>query len=547
VNRFKQFADLINRDAVRRSALPNDLLPPRPEDRVAGELELRFAEELSAKLNSGNYEPTQCLTINVPKNLRTTRPAALLTLADRVVFESLVNELRPRINNKLLGEGVVFWPRAITIKKRWRDFEIAPLNGSAFVTRADIASFYETVDHGHLKSQLISLTGLREVAETLEAFLGRVMGCCRGLPQGLEPSDALATAILDRVDRAMTMTGISYFRHGDDIRMASQCPHKSRAALYELEQSLRSVGLTMNGTKSFTMRSESYQAKLSETDVLMASTKEKLLHKKISQLAENENELSVLLTETGNEELGWQFLYHGNIGFSEVIESLMGHITPGEVRVAEEVFASTANELDSTESILHAETIYHRLTSSLVKLAAGKSPAAIPYMVPLLSASPELTKYFVHYIGALDVNDCSSAIAGLEKMFTPDRFHTPWEAAWYLRLFVQKAEHLPAWAVEFAEEAVMDEMASPVCRAEAAKLLGKLDKLSRENALRLWNILSPCVHPDLAEAVYFAADKNPWATTFLESVSTDPILAVVIRHLKSAERTPINLSKAIQY
>ena len=62
------------------------LLPPRHEDNVTGEVRLRYWASLTRSMAQGEYEPTRAVRIPVPKPGYTTRPAALLTLDDRVVL-----------------------------------------------------------------------------------------------------------------------------------------------------------------------------------------------------------------------------------------------------------------------------------------------------------------------------------------------------------------------------------------------------------------------------------------------------------------------------
>ncbi len=83
------------------------MLPPRHEDGVVGELGKRFSEGLRGRLERGRYDPSPAVFIYVPKPGNTTRPGALLTLADRIIYDALINELRLRIDAALLGSDVV--------------------------------------------------------------------------------------------------------------------------------------------------------------------------------------------------------------------------------------------------------------------------------------------------------------------------------------------------------------------------------------------------------------------------------------------------------
>jgi hypothetical protein len=85
---FRRFVDRLDFDAAAvKASRANDLLPPRVEDRVAGRIGNRFSETLRHRFESREYEPTPAHFVPVPKSGLTTRPAAVLTLADRAVYQ----------------------------------------------------------------------------------------------------------------------------------------------------------------------------------------------------------------------------------------------------------------------------------------------------------------------------------------------------------------------------------------------------------------------------------------------------------------------------
>ena len=163
--------------ALTNGSERNDLLLPRAEDKVGGEVGNRFLQALIRDLERGRYDPAPAYTVRVPKSTSATRPAALLTLNDRVVYAALVATLRSRIDSYLLGEEIVFWPRGLQRNKSWLKFEHSPLTDSCkYVVLADVSGFYESVDHRRLAERLIRATGKRAEVEALSHFLTRVMG-----------------------------------------------------------------------------------------------------------------------------------------------------------------------------------------------------------------------------------------------------------------------------------------------------------------------------------------------------------------------------------
>src|SRR6266566_4690758 len=420
-NVFEDVVDALDLEAAtRRGSERNDLLPPRLEDSVAGELGKRFSEGLRTRLERGRYDPVPAVFIYVPKPGNTTRPAALLTLADRVIYDALVHELRPRIDAALLGPDVVFWPRGVPTDKRWSGFEAAPLASNPAVARADITGFYECIDHETLRDTLTDITGRRSVVNALFEFLGRVMGSTRGIPQGLSASDPLSTAYLVPVDASMAREGLDYYRHGDDIRISEQSVGEARRALYVFELELRRRGLLANNPKLIIMPVASYRAAIDEGTRTTDETKKALLEARIAEL-EDPQKAQAVLDEAGRDDLGWAFFYAGAISFEGLVKELEDHLTPSDTEVAAKVFLET---IAKPSGALSPEAFHQRITSSLVRLAAGKSAAAIPHASSLIARFPEKTEIVAGYLGALADRHGPRIVSEVTNSLTDGRFQT---------------------------------------------------------------------------------------------------------------------------
>ena len=63
---FQTIVDELDlREAVRIGSRRNDLLPPRHEDKVTGELGARFSEGLRTRLERGRYDPSPASLVMV--------------------------------------------------------------------------------------------------------------------------------------------------------------------------------------------------------------------------------------------------------------------------------------------------------------------------------------------------------------------------------------------------------------------------------------------------------------------------------------------------
>jgi len=532
---FQEVVDSLNLEAATaRGSERNDLLPARHEDRVAGELGKRFSEGLRTRLERGRYDPVPAVFIYVPKPGHTTRPAALLTLADRVIYDALVDELRPRIDAALLGPEVVFWPRGARADKRWNDFESAPLaRNPGYVARADITGFYECIDHERLRDTLTDITGRRSVVNALIEFLGRVMSSGRGIPQGLSASDPIATAYLVPVDASMAREGLDYYRNGDDIRISAQSVGEARRALYVFELELRRRGLLANNPKLIIMPAASYRAALDEVLRTTEETKKALLEARIAELDEDYEKIQALLEKADREDLGWAFFYADAISFEDLVEELAEHLTPSDTEVAERVFLET---ITSPPGALSPEAFHQRIISSLVRLAAGKSAAAIPHMSSLIARYPEKTDFVAGYLNAMDDAQGQRIASLVTTSLTDGRFLTDWEKAWLLGVLARFARALQAPDLDVARGLATDEDEIALCRVAALKVLALRGECDHLLVRRLWNLAPVTFHPDLVAAAYYARGTQAWCNPFIAGAKDDPINAVVLRHLEETNR-----------
>ena len=57
-NPYQRIADRLRiGKIITQASIPNDLLPPRPEDKVSGEVGKRYSEHLVRQLQKGEYDP----------------------------------------------------------------------------------------------------------------------------------------------------------------------------------------------------------------------------------------------------------------------------------------------------------------------------------------------------------------------------------------------------------------------------------------------------------------------------------------------------------
>lgn len=531
---FQKISDRIDlKKAQKEASVANDLLPPREDDHISGELGKRFAEHLRKNLEEGRYEPDQASFVQVPKPGFTSRPAALLTLVDRVVYEALVDVLRPRLAKYLIDREVVLWPREMYVAKQWVEFEKAPLRAELpYIVQADVAGFYDSIDHDELEDLLVRATGEREVASAIRTFLSRIMASRRGIPQGLLPSDTLATTFLQPVDAALLREGFGYWRHGDDMRVAAETISRAREAIFTIELALRAQGLLVNGAKCAIIRRTAYESELVASDAAIKTIREKLLARRIRKVTTSEEQLvDALKAAELDEQWAWDLFYHHSVSINEVIDLLRTHLEPSDVEIAEQVFRETMKRSLGEPRALPKEQFHQQLTRSLLRLAAGRSPAALAGAASIVAKFPEKTDLTAGYLQALLKTHGEEAVRQVESIVNSDVFTTPWQQAWLLRVLAAGSRHLASTTVETLRRMALDEAVHWLSRVEAMKVLAQVDKLDRDLVTRAWRLAPRPYRCDLLAAAASLRASHDWARRLLDGARQDPVEAVVAKHL----------------
>lgn len=260
---FAVIAPAIDHAALDTGLFRNDMLPLGPSDRVSLATFRTFQDQLGRALGSGRYRPAPARLFAVAKDGDTSRPAALLRLPERVVYTALASTVGEAIASSVAEP--VLWPRGRFEASRWADFERQPLaENPSHIVVADIASFYDTIDHEVLADSLLAGGADPATVKALSTFLSATMQRSVGLPQGLPASDPLATAALARVDQALADAGLRFCRHGDDYRFPASSRLEARRAVSILDEALRGVRLHLNTDKTHAIPAEEYEKNLAD-------------------------------------------------------------------------------------------------------------------------------------------------------------------------------------------------------------------------------------------------------------------------------------------
>ena len=497
---------------------------------MRGELGARFVQSLRRQLERGTYDPHPAYIVAASKSDVATRPAALLSLEDRVVFAALVAAVGPRIDSYLLGSDLVFWPRGTAIEKRWLDFERSVLLPQLpYVMRGDIVGFYEFVDHERLAQAIVSATGQRDFAEALTHFLGRVMNSRHGLPQGLLPSDALATLYLADLDFAMAREGFQYSRHGDDVRIGTKTYRDGRRAIRTLETELRKLGLVANSSKTRILRRATYEREVSSLQGVLRAAHEQIVADKIQTIVSDEEKLLEAMAGDDLNQLAWDFFYHGRVSLTDVIEQLRPRIEPSVTELATAVFLDAVRKRPGRANAINFRLFHQRLRWSLVRLAASRSAAGLEHIGILLRSFPAETEVLCSYLSALAPSEPAKVAEQAEKAIHGG-YLTEWELAPIVQVLTQVPEHVSVKGIRVLRRTLESPHGRWLAGVEIAKLLAARQELERDALMRMANTCPAVLRVDLVIAAKWMKDSAQWARAFVETARADRIQAVVAKH-----------------
>jgi hypothetical protein len=210
------------------------------------------------------YVPDPLQRIRVPKGELLTRTAALPSLRDRIVYQAAVSTIAERADASLhdgvlsartkRGDRRFFLRKSSTLFGQFQDrTSDAVARGYAHVVVADVAAYFDNVDHRLLFAQIQSLNAPEDALRLLGALLGAWdLGGGTGIPQGPNASRVLGNLYLAPVDTAVVDSGLDivYLRFQDDIRIAARTRADAVRAARVLETELQRRRLTPAAAKS---------------------------------------------------------------------------------------------------------------------------------------------------------------------------------------------------------------------------------------------------------------------------------------------------------
>ena len=203
---------------------------------------------------------TPNVEVNVRKSSFGTRPVPIMGIAERVTYRALAtyvvgDDLLPDRSANAYGR-FSFGPIAYGFpsKAAWSEWKPR----LQYVVEADIAAFYQYVDHDILRHELELQTGQIEVIDLLIELLAEIQQRSFGIPQLVDASDWLSEIYIRIVERTLVRQGWPVWRFNDDFRIGCNDYTEALNAIERLDESARAVGLIVSDYKTFARTVDSY-------------------------------------------------------------------------------------------------------------------------------------------------------------------------------------------------------------------------------------------------------------------------------------------------
>jgi RNA-directed DNA polymerase len=234
--------------------------------------------DLESRVHRGGYHPQPVRRVHIPKGDGKTRPLGIPALEDKLVQQAARMILEPIYEAKFIGFSYGFRPgrsahdaldalaEAIRRKVNW-------------VLDADIQSFFDTIDHGHLQRFLEHRIGdprmirlLMKWAKAGVMVEGKLHAVQAGTPQGGIISPLLANVYLHYVFDLWVMSWrkkqahgeVYVVRYADDFVIGLQQEQDAHAIRGALEARLAKFGLKLHPEKTRVIRFGRYAREQNE-------------------------------------------------------------------------------------------------------------------------------------------------------------------------------------------------------------------------------------------------------------------------------------------
>lgn len=378
-------------------------LPPEPWWDALLRKKAPFAAAVERQLVRGLTWP-RAEVVDVRKPDHGVRPIALMAPDVRMVYRAFASALVPSVE------------RPDRTADRYAEFVMKPIRNAyvhqvglrrmgdtrySHVLIADLASFYQYIDHAILRDELDIAGKDIGLVDGVIQFLHEVEGRGFGLPQRSEPSDWLSEYYAARVERSLVRDGFDVWRYADDFRVGCKTYAEALNAIEALSRSAREVGLVLNEKKSSTPMFLTYLGNNADVAVVDASAEI--------------NPVDVEAAVTSD------YLPEDDVQAVDEAQSVLGSLWDPQ---------ADRQSRDDSWDVRELEAERHRaVRRALNTLTKFSNPAGVTALLSLMAYQPAMTHQVIRYAEAVAPVATSEVGDVLDRAISRISM-TDWQRAW---------------------------------------------------------------------------------------------------------------------